>query len=81
MLRETAYSLRRDVVDNDAFPERLASGNEPCVVLALGLIELVVLQGLEVQRGREVERMIHDGAMFRLRRRADEPALEIRNRG
>ena len=70
---------RSDVVDDDTFPERSASGNKPCVMLALGLVKLVVLQRLEVKRCREVERVIRDRTAFGLRRSTDEAALEIRD--
>ena len=66
-------------MDDNAFPEGSARGNEPCVMLASGLIERVVLQRLEVKRRRKVEGVIGDGPSFSLRRRTDDAALEVRD--
>ena len=70
---------RSDIVDDDTFPERPASGDKPCVMLALGLVELVVFQRLEMKRRREVKRVIRDRAAFGLRRRTNEATFEVRN--
>src|SRR5882757_856652 len=70
---------RRHVVDNNALPESLANGDKPCVVLAFGLVKLVVLKRLEMQRGCIVEGMVGHGAGFSPSRSADITALEIRN--
>lgn len=67
-------------MDNNALPERLADRDEPRVMLALGLIERVIFERLEMKRRREIKRMIGDRAAFGLRRRADVTALQIRDR-
>jgi hypothetical protein len=78
---EAAWVLcqRSDIVDDDTFPERPASGDKPCVMLALGLVERVVFQRLEVKRCRKVKRVIRDRAAFGLGRRTYEAPFEIRN--
>ena len=70
---------RSDVVDDNTLPEGLAGGEESRVMLALGLVELVVFQRLEVKGRREIKRVIRDRAAFGLRRSTDEAAFEIRN--
>ena len=66
-------------MDHHALPERLADRDEPRVMLALGLIERMIFERLEMKRGREIKRMIGDRATFGLRRCADVTALEIRD--
>jgi len=70
---------RSHIVDNDALPESLANGDEPCVVLAFGLVKLVVLKRLEMQGGCIVERMVGHWPGLGLSRSSDITALEIRN--
>jgi hypothetical protein len=48
--RKCDPSLKRgNIIDENAFPEGLAGGDKSGVILAFGLIELMVLEGLEVQ--------------------------------
>ena len=66
-------------MDHHALPEGLASRNEPRVMLALGLVELVVLERLEMKRSREIKRIIDNRTPLCPRWRTDIAALEIRN--
>ena len=67
------------VENHDAFPKRFAGRNKPRVVFALGLVELVVFQRLEVKRGRKVVGMIGHSAALSLRWGANEASLEVRD--
>ena len=70
---------RRHIVNDNAFPVGLAGSHEPCMMLALGLIELMIFKRLEVQRSCEVEGVVRDRALRRARGRADEASLKVGN--
>jgi hypothetical protein len=76
---ERLLGERRDVVDNNARPKRLAGSNKPRVILTLGLVKLMVFKRLEVERSRIIERMIDDRTVFGLGRRPDVSALKVGN--
>ena len=68
---------RRAVVDDHALPEALAGIDEALVLRAVGLVEVVVLEVLEVERERVAERMIRHGPVRGGRGFADEAVGEV----
>ncbi len=68
---------RLDAMYHDPLPERLAGRNEPCVMLALRLVEGVVFERFEMEAGAEVERMIGNRTSFGLRRWPHVSVLQV----
>jgi len=70
---------RSDVIDDDTLPEGLAGGYKSRVIRAFGLIKFVIFKRFEVQRGRKVEGVIGDRAMFRVGRGSHITAFKVRD--
>lgn len=67
------------VINDHFLPESFAGVHEACVICALFLIELMILQVLEVEGQRVIEGVIGHRAVLGGGRFADKSVLQIRN--
>ena len=68
-----------DIVDDHSLPKSLAGRYESRVVRTLLLVELMISQGLEVERGRVIKGMVCHRSRFCWGGRPNEPAFKVGN--